>query len=334
MKRQALIDAKWDAANESYVLPGGQVFSVRGMPTRLKDQIERVRISGMIEKKAAELEEALKKQRSSERIILGYMFVWVAAFFATIFWALGSQQLWPILLCMVLFFLFLALGQPFARRFAPWSDFLAFEDLLFIRAKHAIDQLDRFLADGRGEFLDEAVKMLSVSSLFRETTSRGPTPRVVQQVENQVQDLTQNIACRIAPHVEGSRDPKTFSQLVLGRLRNLLPILARPDVTAIASWNEAVRNEFPAFESRAPLRSVGKALASRPRVLKVLTLAGLLLAGYIMGAMILFGLSSILGAHILQASDFLALLRGEYFSTYLLISTALAGLLAAVWLRK
>jgi hypothetical protein len=334
LKKQALIEAKWDPSNESYVPKSGQVFSVRGMPTQFKNEIERVRIPGMIDKKAAELEEALKKQRSSERIILGYLFIWLAAIYATFIWALSIQQPLAILLPVLVMILLFLSSERFAIRYAPWSGFLAFEDLLFIRIKHAIDELDRFLVNGRSEFLKEAVKLLNVQSLPGRTTRRRPISRVVQLVENEVRGLTQNIACRIAPHVGRSSDPKTFSQLVLGRLRDLLPILAKPDVTAIASWNEAVRNEFPAFESRAPLTSLGRALVSRPRILKVLTMAGLLLAGYIMGAMILFGFKSILDAHVLQASDFLTLLRGEYFSTYLVISTALASLLAFVSLRK
>jgi hypothetical protein len=332
LKRQALIDAKWDAANESYVLPGGQVFSVRGMPTRLKDQIERVRISSMIDEKAAQLEEALGRERSSDRVLSVYDLLVLAAVMATFLWILNLQQpLGYLLLAPLLVALSFARRQ-FARRFAPWSGFLFFEDVLFIRIRRAAKELDRFLVDGKTVFLDEAVKsLLSVSSLTNDWTMRT-TSRLAWQVGKEAKDVAENIATRIAPHARRSREPKTFSRLVLGRLKGLLPILAKPDIATIASWNEAVRNEFPTAEGRPTLTAFGRAFLSKPRVMKVFTLIGILLSGYFMAVLILFAFHSLLTGHLLQASDFFTLLK-ESSSTYLILSNGLAAVVAVVWLR-
>lgn len=333
VRKQALFNAKWNATDESYVLASGEVFSVRGMPAQVKDEIERVHISGTIDKKAADLEQALKKQRSSDRILSGYDLFSLAVVIAAFLWIVSLQQPLAYFLAPVPLIVAIASRRRFAKRFAAWSGFLAFEDLLFIRVKRAIDELDRFVVDRRNEFLDEGIKLLNVSSLTREWTTRRTNSRVVQRVENEVEHLTQNITSRIAPYVRRSRDPKTISQLVLGRLRPLLPIVAKPDVSAIASWNDAARNEFPTLESRAPLTRLRRIFVSRPRVLKSLSFAALLLAGYAMSALIMFGWQSILRGYILQIGEFSALVS-EFFSTYLLLSTALAALLATVWLRK
>jgi hypothetical protein len=334
VKRQALIDAKWDAAKESYVLGSGQLFSVSGMPTQLKDEIERIRISGKTEGILPQLEENLKKQRFSERVLSAYDLLAFAVVVATFLWILSLPQPMGIFLPAAAFIGLLVARPRFAKRFAPWSGFLSFEDLLFIRVGRAVKGLDRFLVDGKTLLLDEATKsLLSTSSLTSTWTTRTLTSRLGRQVAEEVNNIRKNITTRIVPHVRQSKDPKTFNQLALGRLKGLLPILAKPDIAAIASWNEAVRNEFPIAGGQPKPAAFGRELLSKPRAAKVFTLISILLVGYVMALLILFGYHSLLAGHLLQASDFVALLKVSS-STYLLVSNGLAGLIGLVWLRK
>jgi len=325
--KKSLLNAEWDPKKEEYSLPSGPVIRVHDFPTEIKREIERLRKENNMDDIQTALESDLKRQRSSERNMLVWVYAAMGALLSFMVLAVTYSQQAFAFVGIACFFVPVVFRDPFAKRFGPWLGLVSSEQLLFIRLRKAIDAFDRFASEKRLQFLEEGVKLLDVSYLPSEFRTRqwsllrGPAKQVTQ--------LLSNISWGIRPAIRKSKDKREYVITdVLPRLRLLLPLLLEPDMELLNSWNEATRQKFQVLEDRRPLVRLRTGILRRPWLHATLISGFFLIAGYGFAAVALFLWGSYRSGSVLQLAEFLALTKEWY---YFLVGPPLGGLIWGIW---
>jgi len=327
--KRYLLDAKWDAVTKAYVIEERRwSLDLRDYPEEIGHEIERFRKQNKMDEIERKLKEDLKRQKSSERVLLVFGYAVMAAFLFLLLLGVTYSQTGVVLVGVAFFVVMFFVRDKFARRFAPWLGTLKTEDQLFLRLREAIETLERF-ANGKGsQFLDEGVRLLEVSDL-RGTVHTGGWA-VVGRPAAETRELLKCISQGIAPAAQETRkNPTRIAELVLPKLKSLLPFLLEPDTLLIGSWNKATRNQFALQDRRPMIRVKTVLLSALPGFWYMLLMsAAFVVVGFTLAAAAVFVWFSFVSGSMLPPSEFLELVKGWQF---VLAGVGLSAVPCATW---
>jgi hypothetical protein len=214
-------------SQDAYVLNGRVVLSVKGLPSSVKDELDRIYLSSHLEDTATELNRKLTRAEDSRRKRAAYgVLVFVISFLAFVVASYVRPSL-PTPLPGLIFFMPLLIGvllrNRFVRKYAPydiWTD-----ERLFLHLWNATDALQRYVnSDGTddGSFSD-AYRFLDVSSYVSSTETSWA---FVHAIKTQTFRVLRNVMRRIRPYIMNERrNVRQIEQLVIPTLKRLLPLL-------------------------------------------------------------------------------------------------------------
>ena len=317
-----LLEAKWDSVNQSYIMSRWlQPLSLEGIPSHVRDDLERFRLgTDQIEETEKDLRYQLRKFKRLDLYDSLYFLGMLAALIILTLY-ISSRSFFNagigglILLCL------LVMNSRNSKKRAVRR--LKREERLFLKLTEATHSLERFIAsDGKNTgFFDDSISCLDVRALMPRRLTGW---RVADNGIEQMKELIVNVSYRVPLYAKKLKDNlPQLDRLIIQRLNILLPLLIKPDLSLIESWNNSVTKELPAPAITKPsmYTEVSLAVSSRPRLVQIARLVIAVLVGYVVTGAIFFVASMI------QSQEFAAyLLSDNNPLTFLLAGPGLASL--------
>jgi hypothetical protein len=289
----------------------------------VKDELDRIYLSGHLEDTATELNRKLVRARDSGRKRSAYgvsvFAICCLAFVGALYLPLSFPLPVPFFIFIIPLLVGALLRNHFVKKYAGYA--IWDNERLFLRLWNAVGALQQYVdSDGtdEGSFSD-AYAFLDVSGYASfAATSWG----FLYEIKTQIRRVLRNIMRRIRPHImSDKRNVRQIEQLVIPMLKRLLPLLINSDYYSLESWNNAVEDQWrelvtPPFVTRDRARS----LISRlwVRVLACFAIAA--------GAVVL--------GSVIEAVDFLTYVKAEYWSLLEFLALIIGLVLAHAALSK
>jgi len=241
VEKRAFLDSTFNPSDDGYFLAGALVLSVKEFPNSVKDVLDRIHISGNLDRIATELIKKRARAESSNGRRILYLILGIVCLLLLVYsFPYGAIYTLGALVPLVLV---LALTGRFQRKYAPWR--IARNERLFIRLWQVVKNLQSYVKSGgvdEASFLD-AHRLLDISGYAISVTSSWS---LVNEAQWQMLRILSNIMRGIRPYVKTEkRNTRQIEQLVIPTLIQLLPLLINSDDYSIDAWNNMAEAKWP-----------------------------------------------------------------------------------------
>jgi hypothetical protein len=241
LDKKSFLDSHFVRSEEGYFRKDALVLSTKEYPSCVKDVLDRVHISGNLERMATELTKKRSRAQTATGRLLLYLML-ILACVGIFGYTIRSAPYYTLGVFAVLI-LVLAMSGRFQRKYAPWR--ISLNEKLFIRLWNAVKNLQSFVNSGGSDdsSFAEGYRLLDVSGYGISVASSWG---LVKNAQWQMWRTLRNIMRGIRPFVKSEKhNARQIERLVIPMLEGLLPLLVNSDSYSIDTWNNMAEQNWP-----------------------------------------------------------------------------------------